>query len=38
MEPTQSIQSDQMKGKMDDIGQFFVEYPRAKLCHIVNSN
>ena len=21
---------------MDDSGQFFVEYPREKLCHIVN--
>ena len=28
----QSTQSDQIKGKMDDSGQFFVEYPRAKLC------
>ena len=38
MQPAQSTQSDQIKGKMDDSGQFFVEYSRAKLCHIVNSN
>ena len=38
MEPAQSSQSDQIKGKMDDSGQFFVEYARAKLCHIENSN
>ena len=38
MEPPQSTQSDQIKGKMDDSGQLFVEYPRTKLCHIVNSN
>ena len=33
----QTTQSDQIKGKMDDSGQFFVEYPRPKLCHIGNS-
>ena len=33
MEPAQSTQSDQIKGKMDDSGQFFVEYPRAKLSY-----
>ena len=38
MHPMQSTQSDQIKGKMDDSVQFFVEYPGAKLCHIVNSN
>ena len=38
METEQSTQNDQIKGKMDDSGQFFVEYPRAKLFHIVNSN
>ena len=38
MEPAKWTQSDQIQGKMDDSGQFFVEYPRAKLCHIVNSN
>ena len=38
MEPAQTTQSDQIKGKMDDSGQFFVEYPRAELWHIVNSN
>ena len=38
MEPAQSTQYDQIKGKMDDSLQFFVEYPLAKLCHIVNSN
>ena len=38
MEPAQSTQSDEIKGKMDDSGQFFVEYPRAKHCRIVNSN
>ena len=38
MEPAQSTQSDQIKGKMGDSGQFFVEYPPEKLCHIVNSN
>ena len=38
MEPAQSTQRDEIKEKMDDSGQFFVEYPRAKLCHIVNLN
>ena len=35
MEPARSTQCDQIKGKMDDSPQFFVKYPRAKLCHIV---
>ena len=35
MEPAQSTQSDEIKGKMDDSGQFFVEYPRARLSLIV---
>ena len=30
MEHVQSTQSDQIKGKMDDSGQFFVEYPLRK--------
>ena len=38
MEPAHSTHSDQIKGKMDNSGQFFVEYPRAKHRHIVNSN
>ena len=32
----QTTQSDQIKGKMDDSGQFFVEYPGVRLCHILN--
>ena len=33
----QSTQSDQIKGKIDDSRQFFVEYLGAKLFRIVSS-